>query len=229
VSTKTVAIIGAVVLAVLLLPLVLGGNKVTMANYDKIQMGMSYDDVLSILGEGATGAEAQEAMNRFRGQLPPMPRGPEQPPPRPGNMGQGRPGGGPEGQFGGGPGGPGGGRGGPPGGGPGGPGGGRGGPPLGGPGGGPGGPPPGGPGGGPPPGGRPPGMPGGIQMPDMDRRRAMMNMEFYVWLKSDEEVIVLGFSNDKVMMKSQSGIGENPSQEIDGFGKMPLPGMPPPR
>jgi hypothetical protein len=68
-----------------------------------------------------------------------------------------------------------------------------------------------------------------MQMPNPDQRRAMMNMEIYVWLKSDSEVIILGFSNDKVIMKSQHGLAENPSQEIDGFGKMPSPGMPPPR
>jgi hypothetical protein len=68
-----------------------------------------------------------------------------------------------------------------------------------------------------------------MQMPNPDQRRAMMNMELYVWLRSDQEVIILGISNDKVMMKGQSGLAWIPSNEIDGWGKIQVPGMPPPR
>jgi len=104
-NNKTLGILAAVIAAVLILPLVLGGNKVTMANYNKVQMGMTYDQVTKILGKGKTG---EEAMKEMQGKMPAMPNNFPPPPGGPGGMRGGGPPGGP-----GGPGGP--GRGGPPG------------------------------------------------------------------------------------------------------------------
>lgn len=50
---KWVAMIGVAVVAVLALPLVLA-DKANMKNYEKVEMGMTYDEVKGILGSGKT-------------------------------------------------------------------------------------------------------------------------------------------------------------------------------
>ncbi len=167
-STKTVGIIAAIVVAVLLLPLVLGGNKVTMKNYDKVQMGMTYAEVKKILGKG----KSLEQKMKEEGIA--MPQGMPQEMPDMSNMTLKMP----DGLK------------------------------------------------------LPEGMPRNFQMPNMDEimepMRKLMAMEVYIWEKNDDEGISIGFSDGRVAMKSQSGLGEEPSMEMEGMDGFPMPGMPTP-
>jgi hypothetical protein len=70
-TPKGIAITGAVILALLVLPVLLvGGDKVTMSNYNSVQMGMSYSQVSKILGEGTPAEEMDQKEMQQRFQMP---------------------------------------------------------------------------------------------------------------------------------------------------------------
>lgn len=165
-STKTVGIIAVVVVAVLLLPLVLGGNKVTMANYNKVEMGMTYAEVKKILGKGKSFEE------KMKEEGITMPQGMPQAMPDMSNMTLKMP----DGLK------------------------------------------------------LPEGMPQDFQMPNMNDMMEpmlkLMAMEVWIWEKDDDAGISIGFSDGRVAMKSQSGLAEAPSMEMDGMDGFPMPGMP---
>lgn len=70
-DTKVLVTIGVVVVALLTLPLIMG-SKVSMKNYNKIQMGMSYEQVKDILGKGMGREEmmekAEKEMKKMEGK-----------------------------------------------------------------------------------------------------------------------------------------------------------------
>lgn len=148
-TPKGIAITGAVILAILVLPVFLaGGGKVTMSNYDKVQMGMSYSQVSKILGKGTPAEDMDQGDMQQRFQMP-------------SNM-----------QM-------------------------------------------------------PQGMPDGADMPDMAQLQGMMEnfmkMKVYVWEKGEDAGVAVGFADDRVIMKSQSGLNGGSSVEMEGMGSFDMP------
>ena len=70
-------------------------------------------------------------------------------------------------------------------------------------------------------------MPEGFEMPDMNQVQGMMEnlmkMKVYIWEKGDDAGVAIGFADDRVIMKSQSGLNGGSSYEMEGMGSFDIP------